>query len=60
MSVVLPKFVEPENKKWVIEIENEDGTVTYKAKDDAPNVIKKSIRDWENMFKRAKEAGIQL
>ena len=60
MSVALPKFLEPENRKWVIEIENEDGTVTYKSKDDAPKEIKKSIKDWEDMFKRAKEAGIQL
>ena len=60
MSVIMPKFLEKENLKWIEEIENEDGSITYKAKEDAPKEIKKEVKEWNEMFKRAKDNHIQL
>lgn len=57
MSVIMPKFLEPENRKWVEEVPDKDGFITYKAKKDAPLEIKKSIKEWNNMFKRAEKEG---
>ena len=60
MSVIMPKFLEPKNKKWIIEIQREDGFIDYKAKEDAPESIKKEINDWNKMFEDAKKNNIQL
>ena len=40
----MPKFLEKENLKWIEEIENGDGSITYKAKEDAPKEIKKEVK----------------
>ena len=60
MSVIMPKFLEKENLKWIEEIENEDGSITYKAKEKAPKEIKKEVKQWNEMFERAKKNHIQL
>ena len=60
MSVIMPKFLEPKNKKWIIEVKKEDGFIMYKAKADAPERIKKEVNEWNQMFVVAKKNKIQL
>lgn len=60
MSVAMPIFLYPENKKWIEEIESEDCSITYKAKKDAPKEIKDAVRRWNAMFRWAEENHIQL
>lgn len=60
MSVVMPKFLEKENKKYVIEKYLPNGQAYYVANDDAPEEIKKEVKEWNEMFERAKANHIQL
>lgn len=60
MSVVMPNFLRKENIKWVIEVRTPDGGTFYIAKDDAPEEIKQEVKEWNEMFERAKENHIQL
>ncbi len=60
MSVIMPKFLEKENLKWIIECNTPDGGTFYVAKDDAPEKIKKEVKKWNEMFERAKKNHIQL
>ncbi len=60
MSVIMPNFLKEENRKWIEEFRDKDGTLKYKAKSDAPKEIKKEVKEWNNMFERAKKEHIQL
>ena len=60
MSVVMPNFLKKENLKWIIEVHTPDGGTFYVAKDDAPKEIKKEVKEWNEMFERAKKNHIQL
>lgn len=57
MSVLKPLFLEEENLKWIEKIITKRGGIMYKAKEDAPYKIKKSVKDWNDMFKRADKLG---
>ncbi len=60
MSVIMPDFLKKENLKWVIEVNTPDGGTFYVAKENAPEEIKKEVREWNEMFERAEKAGIIL
>ena len=60
MSVVMPNFLKKENLKWIIECNTHDGGTFYVAKDDAPEEIKKEVKEWNEMFERAIKNHIQL
>ena len=60
MSVVMPNFLKKENQKWIIEAKTPNGGTFYFAKDDAPEEIKKEVKEWNEMFDRAKKNHIQL
>ena len=60
MSVVMPNFLKKENKKWIIEAKTPNGGTFYFTKDDAPEEIKKEVKEWNEMFDRAKKNHIQL
>ena len=52
--MIMPMFLLPENMKWVDEITKYDSNgnynTTYKAKRNAPEEIKKSIRDYKRAY----------
>ena len=60
MSVVMPNFLKKENLKWIIECNTPDGGTFYIAKEDAPEEIKKEVKEWNEMFERAINDHIQL
>ena len=60
MSVVMPNFLKKENLKYIIENNTPDGGTFYVAKDDAPEEIKKEVKEWNEMFERAAKNHIQL
>ena len=53
MSVVMPNFLKKENKKWIIENRTHNGDIVYVAKADAPEEIKKEVKEWNKMVERA-------
>ena len=60
MSVVMPNFLKKEKLKWITEVHTPDGGTFYVAKDDAPKEIKREVKQWNDMFERAKKNHIQL
>jgi hypothetical protein len=60
MPVIMPRFLEKENLKWITEVHTPDGGTFYVAKDNAPRKIKKEVKEWNEMFERAKKNHIQL
>lgn len=60
MSVIMPNFLKKENLKWIAEVHTPDGGTFYVAKEDAPEEIKKEVKQWNEMFERAKKNHIQL
>lgn len=60
MSVIMPNFLKKENIKWIEEYRNEYGELYYKAKKDAPKEIKKEVKEWNEMFERARKNHICL
>ena len=55
MSVVMPDFLKEENRKWSIENRTPNGDVIYVAKADAPEKIKKEVKEWNKMIKQAEK-----
>ena len=54
MTVVMPDFLKKENKKWMKIVIKPDGSEYYIAKDNAPEEIKKEVKEWNEMFERVR------